>query len=477
MHASRRARLPPRSRRLAFAALASFTSLQVLAGVAEAGTCDRVPLVSTCVNSDTLWPHAGASSFLGFGGTDVVSPGHVGFGLVTTYQSRPIVFHVPSPGPDGSDQSVIDDQVNASFLWSLGITKRLELDFVLPVTLGQGGSGIRPITGSTVPLSDTAMRDLRFGLAYALVPRAMTPPFGQKGNVWALTGRFEVSAPTGDKEQFASDRGTVFVPSLAADYRRGRWFAGAEIGARIRPVTNLVGARIGTQLMAGVGVGFDVLRRDLLSAVIEARALPTLTSQESTGATDFGLVSAAGGQALVPAEWSISARTSPLLGGDLGIQLGGGGGIPFGGDLAVTTPRFRFTLSLRYAPVVRDTDGDGILDADDRCPRERGPRPSGCPPVPEPPVPEPDAPAAASTSPSAPSSISPVSAAAATSSVSSLVTDPDVCKDACRRDEISSAALVATGPAERSEMTGFATKGSGAPRARREAATRNRVGL
>ena len=340
--------------------------------------------------------HAGASSFVGFGGTDIVSPGHVGFGLVTTYLSRPIVFHIPSPGPEGSDQAVIDDQVNGNFLWSIGLTRRLELDLVVPVTFGQGGTGIRPITGSTTPLRDTAMRDVRFGVAYALVPKALAAPFGARGNVWALTGRVEFSAPTGDKEQFASERGVVFVPSLAADYRRGRWFAGAEIGARIRPVAELVGARVGTQVSVGVGIGYEILRRDLLSAALEARALPTLTSQRTSTMTDTGLVSTSSDRVLVPSEWTLSARTSPLLGGDLGIQLGGGGAIPFGGDAAVTAPRFRFTLAVRYAPVVKDTDGDGVLDAEDRCPRERGPRPSGCPPPPE----TPDAsPAPAATAP------------------------------------------------------------------------------
>ena len=365
------------------------------ARAAWAGPCDGAPLVSTCVNADTLWPHAGASSFVGFGGTDIVSPGHIGFGLVTTYLSRPIVFHIPSPGPEGSDQAVIDDQVNGNFLWSIGVTRRLELDLVVPVTFGQGGTGIRPITGSTTPLRDTAMRDVRFGVAYALVPKSLATPLGTRGNVWALTGRVEVSTPTGDKEQFASERGVVFVPSVAADYRRGRWFAGAELGARIRPIAELVGARVGTQVSVGVGIGYDILRRELLSAALEARALPTLASQRTSTTTDVGLVSASSDRVLVPSEWTLSARTSPLLGGDLGIQLGGGGAIPFGGDAAVTAPRFRFTLAVRYAPVVKDTDGDGVLDAEDRCPRERGPRPSGCPPPPETPdaSPAPAAPA------------------------------------------------------------------------------------
>jgi hypothetical protein len=49
----------------------------------------------------------------------------------------------------------------------------------------------------------------------------------------------------------------------------------------------------------------------------------------------------------------VSVHSSPLLDGDLGLQLGGGGAIPIGPDAPVTAPRFRFILSVRYAPLGR----------------------------------------------------------------------------------------------------------------------------
>jgi hypothetical protein len=69
--------------------------------------------VSTCINSDTLWPHFGHARFVGIGGTETVARSQIGFGLVTSYQSRPIVLHIPSPGPTGSDQNVIDHQLTS----------------------------------------------------------------------------------------------------------------------------------------------------------------------------------------------------------------------------------------------------------------------------------------------------------------------------------------------------------------------------
>jgi hypothetical protein len=352
-------------------------------------------VTNACINSDTFWPHAGPSQFMAVGGSETVARGQMGFGLVTSYQSRPLVLHLPSPGPVGSDHFVVDNQVNGTFLWSYGVSDRLELDVALPVTFIQSGSGVSAITGGE-SLRDTAMRDIRFGFSYALLARPRVAPDAPPGAVLArspnglgLALRLEVAAPTGDRDQFAGERVGVFAPSLSADYRHGRFFAAAEVGARVRATSEFAGARIGTQATIGVGVGYDILPRELLAAVLEARALPTFPEQADVAFTDHGLDSFANGKHITPAEWMLSARSAPIMGGDFAIQLGGGGAIPFDGDAPPTTPRFRFTLSLRYAPASRDTDGDGALDKDDRCPYEPAPPGSeprdGCPhPTPAP---------------------------------------------------------------------------------------------
>ena len=125
----------------------------------------------------------------------------------------------------------------------------------------------------------------------------------------------------------------MFVPSVAADGKLGRFFGAVEAGARIRPITDLLGARIGSQLLGGLGVGVNLLADERLSGALEAWALPTLVAQ-SNGAT------------LIPAEWQLSLRTSPLASRELAVQLGGGGAL----DDSLTTPRLRFTLCVRWTP-------------------------------------------------------------------------------------------------------------------------------
>jgi hypothetical protein len=316
------------------------------------------------VNADNLWPHPGPQRFVSVGGVETTDAGRFGFGLVADYLSRPVVLHVPSPLPNGSDQYAVDNQANGTFLWSYGVTRRLELDFALPVTFGQSGCGSSPITGSSAKLHDTALRDLRFGVAYQLLAREPA----DRVRVFGITARFDISAPVGDRDQFAGDRSAVYSPTLSIDYRRGRWFAGLELGARIRENEQVLGTTLGTQGLAALGVGYDVLARaDLLAVQAEARTLPTFASQ-------------ADGSAFVPSEWMVSLRSAPLERGDLSFTAGGGGAIPTG-DAQLTVPRFRFLLGVRYAPSEgdRDRDGDSVPDSRDACPNVPGELPKGCP--------------------------------------------------------------------------------------------------
>ena len=114
--------------------------------IALAGSCDN-PKSGACINSDTLWPHVGPSHFVSIGGTETIEAGKIGFGVIGDYQSGPIRLQTPSPGPLGTTQNAVNDQVNATFAFEYGITKNLELGVMLPLTLGQGGSGTSAITG------------------------------------------------------------------------------------------------------------------------------------------------------------------------------------------------------------------------------------------------------------------------------------------------------------------------------------------
>jgi outer membrane protein OmpA-like peptidoglycan-associated protein len=333
---------------------------------ARGADCSPNDGLSSCVDVDNLWPHAGTAHFASIGATSVTPAAQVGFGLLASLQSRPLVLDLPSPDPRGTEAIAVDNQLNAHFLWAVGLGKGLELTAVAPVTLYQDGTGPEVLRSSAPPPpSRTAFRDLRLGLNAALVRRA--PALGARG--FGLLARAELALPTGDESLYAGSVGPTFAPALTADYRLGRFLFGAELGARLRKASTLGGARVGSQAVAAVGVGFDVLPRELLSTHLEAYTLPSLEPQyepvRDEGGGPVRLVK--GGPALAPTEWLATVRSAPALGGDFVAQAGGGTAIPLAPD-SVTQPRFRFVLGLRYAPLGRDSDGDGIVDRDDQCP-------------------------------------------------------------------------------------------------------------
>jgi len=309
--------------------------------------------LSTCIEADTFWPRPGPASFAFVGATDTTARGRFGFGLVTTYLARPIVLLVPSAAPDGTEVTAVDHLWNTTFLFSYGLTERLEVGVALPLTLYRTGTGVSSIASQqTQPLSHTAMRDARVGASYRLLGRAPADP----PELFALAARMELALPTGAASSFAGDSSVVVMPSFAGDVRFDRFIAAAELGARIRKTSDLLGSRVGPELVTALGLGAELLANGALSTSLEAIALPTLVAQYDLAlAGTSERVAASSRPPLVPAEWQASVRTAALMNGDLSLSLGGGGPITFTGETGITTPKYRFVLSVRYAPLERST--------------------------------------------------------------------------------------------------------------------------
>jgi len=344
-----------------FAAASAVASVLVApASSALAAECAPTQGLSGCVDSDNLWMSAGTTPFFSIGPATTTPAQRFSFGLGLSYLSRPIGLRVGSADPDGTTVFAVDNAINATFLWSLGITDRLDLTLAAPVTLFQDGAGLTSVLGGDAQLPRAGIRDVRFGLNLALLQRPRSGP----DDGLALLGRFTFALPTGVKDGFAGSRTVTWAPSLLASYRWSRLTFAAEAGARIRGAAGLADTQVGTQVQASLGASVDILPR-YLSASAEAFALIGLDDQPAPARLrdDFDA-----GPRLAPAEWIVSLTSAPFLAGDISASIGGGGPIPLADQSAVTNPRFRFNLSVRYAPTGRDADADAVLDRDDRCP-------------------------------------------------------------------------------------------------------------
>ncbi len=308
---------------------------------ARADDCSPKRGVSPCVDADNLWPHAGGGAYLAIGDASTTPAGRVAVGLVGSYLAQPLGVHVTSADPAGSTVYLVDQAFDATLLVALGVTDRLELTLAEPLTFYQSGAGLAEVDGAARAPLPSVFRDVRFGLAYAILERVTG------SSRPALTARLEFGAPTGTSGNFAGGPTVVVVPSIVLSVRVGRVDLSAEASARLRGEAAFANAVVGPQIGAALGSSVDILRDRWLSAGAEAFALPT-TSQQGVDPTTGSAAP------LVPAEWIAHVSTAHLLGGDLVLSLGGGGSIPFTPHAAITSPRYRLDFAVRFAPRPRD---------------------------------------------------------------------------------------------------------------------------
>ncbi len=313
--------------------------------LAAGDPCQPGDGLSPCFATDNLWPHAGAGRWLGQAPTTTTTADAVAFGFVSTYLHQPVGLRVPSPDPDGTTIYAVEHVLGATLLVALGVTERLQVSLSTPFALYQDGAGKADVVGSDDPLPHSAVGDLRFGAAVSLLQR------DPQHDGPALAARFEMTVPSGQDNAFVSSPSAVYAPGASVDYRLGDFAFGLDVGARFRRSVDFANIRIGHQISAGLGAGYDVLDDRWLSVNLEALALFTLANQVELVPDPQGLTThEEPGDPHIPAEWLLSVRTAGLLDGRLQASLGGGSFIPTGSDVAVTTPAFRVVAALHFVP-------------------------------------------------------------------------------------------------------------------------------
>lgn len=285
-------------------------------------------------------------------------PAHAySLGLALVYLSQPVTVKALAPDPNGRGVHVVDDVIGASLTASYSPIRHLELGAVVPMNLDRTGTGLTGVTSQNGPsLSGASLRDIRIGAGHDLVLR---PAPADRVRFTAMA-RLELALPTGNEDAFAGNRSLVVAPSFSFGVRINRVLLAAHEGVRFRNGVEFGGARIATELVSTLGASVDVVPQGRFSLSTEFWFLPNFLSTKRT--EPDGTVKT---NWLVPAEWLATAwtRVSDVL-----LGIGGGGALPLSSETrtettgaeskevfaGVTTPRYRFFLSARYAP--RDTD-------------------------------------------------------------------------------------------------------------------------
>lgn len=178
-----------------------------------------------------------------------------------------------------------------------------------------------------------------------------------------LAARGAVFLPTGDEFSFTGERSAWGNLGLSAEYDAEAFFVTANAGWTVRPKSTLVDLTVGTEFVYALGL-YVPLKHDRVRA----------------GAELFGAVGLSGiSPETIPLEGAFAARLA--LGTEqrvfLGVSAGGRLGFGYapelrfvariGGALPFTEARPEPSLPVRLKPPA-DTDRDGFLDVDDKCP-------------------------------------------------------------------------------------------------------------
>ena len=321
--------------------------------------------------------------------------------LLGSYARGPLVHR----RGDAEDR-IVSWQAIAHLGVALDLGDRAKLDVDAPLVLGQAGMATVSAGRALSEPSGASMGDLRLGGRLVVVP--------QDGLVPGAAVSLRVWLPTGRSTQYAGAGDVRYAPSLIVGAEGARWGWATSIARTFRGgsagLSGLAGSEVSATLGAAVRFANVQVGPELYASTVA-----------DGGTTAFG-------RATTNVEGLLSGRLSF---GDLVASLAAGPGLSVG----VGTPAYRVLVGLAFVPrassalvtapaetpatmvahgdpsdsatdarsvaasraaaeaaaggpaiatTTLDSDGDGVDDAHDACPREKGaatsdPKTSGCP--------------------------------------------------------------------------------------------------
>jgi outer membrane protein OmpA-like peptidoglycan-associated protein len=313
-------------RRIALA-LVLMTATPALAGKGE-------------VDIEHLLPNASGRGIFNTESADTHGKWQWGLGLVLHYAKDP--FHV---AVNGVETPIVDQRLTGTLLFSLGLTSWLELGAALPVSLYNshnadltGFAGSAGLGSFRLQLKLRVLREIEHGLGLAILPA-----------VFRL--------PTGDTDGFLGQDGIVYSVAGALERSAGPVRFLVNFGYTARSQTRYRDQAFESEIFWRFGIGWRAHGKVELGL-------------EYVGLEQNNFFSRGRGH---PMELLFGGRLLPS--DRWQVWLGGGPGFTD----SYGAPDFRLFAGVVYAPHEVDTDGDGVPDRIDACPKDAGPRDNrGC---------------------------------------------------------------------------------------------------
>jgi outer membrane protein OmpA-like peptidoglycan-associated protein len=287
---------------------------------------------------------------IGVEGTDALPPLHWNAALAFGYAYNPLVWRFS----DGTYEPVIEHQLTAELVGTIGLFRFVDVGVALPFLLYQDGppaptaNDPDPFAVNIGTVSGSGVGDLR------VMPRLQFADERTYGMGGALVCEFTFNTGEvmGGSQRYFGDNGVGLRPRIVTSLPLsfGRLIGSLGLRLRLGGARGVADSGFDHEFEYAAGGEFYVLQNDIpLSALVEV-----------AGALGFGF----NGSGQFPLELRAGARTrladNIIVAGSMGFGLSGGLG----------TPTLRFLLNFAWAPRAEDQDGDGIPDAIDYCPYE-----------------------------------------------------------------------------------------------------------
>ncbi|MDI7269569.1 MAG: hypothetical protein QME96_16395, partial [Myxococcota bacterium] len=317
-------------------------------------------------------PAPGPDNFLNVESTRIGSEFFITAGAIFHYQHRPLSIFDCEPGTGGEGEPackleddprvvVIDHQVSADLLFSVGFLKLFSVGLAVPITMWQTGNQFDidagTATGEDLPAA-FALGDLRLHLKLRLYPFmegdregfgiALSPvvsfPIGSLFD--------DIPAAEDGRSRSGSFLGDGFITATArvsADYYHYPFHAAAQVGYHWREDSQLYSTALGHEMVFGGAFGWWIIPD--LQVLVEAYGRNGFTNEID--------------ETPIEVDGAIRYRLGPVL-----LTAGGGAGIV----KAIGSPVARGFLGVSFQPFEDvevenpDRDGDGYLNDVDGCP-------------------------------------------------------------------------------------------------------------
>jgi outer membrane protein OmpA-like peptidoglycan-associated protein len=306
-------------------------------------------------NVDRLRPTMSAEGVLGVASGEVGEHFDADAALILDWAINPLVVY--EEGRDGSVRragALVGHRVGAHVIGSIALFDWARVGVDVPAVLVQTSDedalGVPALRAGVGP---AGFGDVRF------VPRVRLLRDAEQGVDLALG--VDVTVPSAfPAAQYAGDGFFTVTPELAAStYLEAVYLrVNGAVGYRARPLREVGSLSVGHEAVFGLGVRWYGGRwGDNLGMYV-----PADLSVSLNGAV--GVAPAVDNIGQAPLEVRFGAGY--MITEDLRVEAGVGAGLIAGAG----TPDARFLVGLRWATRERDKDGDGVVDAEDACPRE-----------------------------------------------------------------------------------------------------------